>query len=130
MQTLDQLIAKATYAQFQILCKQVPTKELKGYIKKTATRLRMAGMGTTIAFCQKDENLKAVATALALSLRTLPGVSHINTADDLLKAYRERELAEIRHLSSLAETCMEWLSKWADADKTTADKTTTDKTTR
>jgi len=116
-QTLDQRIAASAHTQVTTLMKRnIP--ELPGRIKKTATRMRVSGLGVTIAFCQKDEELKAIAGALSQILADLklPNIKTDQGAS-LLEAYRTGSSAEVRRLQTHAEQALEWLAKWADSSK-------------
>ena len=48
VQTLDQQIAALTHAAYDQLKTTVQKDELPGYIKKTASRLRVSGLGVTV----------------------------------------------------------------------------------
>ena len=123
MQTLDQQVAKASHVAikkyFNSNGKGV-SSEKRGYIKSAATMLRVSGLGVTVAFCLKKDR-KEVAEALADTLKNLPGIKNGNTtitnAESILVYYQNIGIAELRHISSLAEQSFEWLSKWADTYK-------------
>ncbi|MDW8324682.1 MAG: type III-B CRISPR module-associated protein Cmr5 [Burkholderiales bacterium] len=117
-QTLDQRIAHLTHEAYEHLKSQVPGKELPGYIKKTATRLRVSGLGVTVAFCLKDQQLASIAHHVATVLHRL-GLPHVreNHAESLLSAYRQASAIEVRRLQVYAEQVLEWLAKWADTYK-------------
>lgn len=118
IQTLDQQIAAASHAAYDQLKNAVQVKELPGYIKKAATRLRVSGLGVTVAFCLKDKDLKPIAGALAsiLAAVKLPQVK-AGDAEGLLKLYCSSSAAEVRRLQTYAEQALEWLAKWADTYK-------------
>jgi CRISPR/Cas system CMR-associated protein Cmr5 small subunit len=118
IQTLDQHIAKATHAQAigPLKLGNGAAKEVGGYIKKTATRLRVSGLGVTLVFCMKDSDLKPIAQALATVLKEVKATT-ANDPEGLLKAYREQSAADIRRLQTYSEQILEWLAKWADTYK-------------
>lgn len=120
MQTLDQQLARLTHEAYHDRLKsRVPVKELPGYIKKTATRLRVSGLGVTVAFCLKDtEHLAHIAHELATILAALkvPRIVAGN-GSSLLDAYRQASAIEVRRLQVYAEQALEWLAKWADTYK-------------
>jgi CRISPR/Cas system CMR-associated protein Cmr5 small subunit len=119
IQTLDQQVAALAHGSFDRLKTTVKKTELPGYIKKTATRLRVSGLGVTVAFCLKDkEDLAPIAKELATILAALK-LPKIKTGDaeSLLVAYTSSSAAEIRRLQTYAEHALEWLAKWADTYK-------------
>jgi CRISPR/Cas system CMR-associated protein Cmr5 small subunit len=125
MQTLDQRIAKAAHHQILELRQANPERQITsdacGHIKKTAARLRTAGLGITITFCLKNANKKdlaPIAEALAACLKELPGVDAIRTAEDLQQRYLDADMREVRLLTTYAEQALEWLGRWADSYKT------------
>jgi hypothetical protein len=117
VQTLDQQIAAATHGAYDRLKTTVHKAELPGYIKKTATRLRVSGLGVTTAFCLKDKDLSPIAKELATILAALKLPVKAGDAEDLLAKYRTASATEIRRLQTYAEQSLEWLSKWADTYK-------------
>jgi len=121
VQTLDQQIAALTHAAYDQLKTTVQKDELPGYIKKTASRLRVSGLGVTVAFCLKDNDLTPIAKTLAtvLAALKLPGIKP-GDADSLLTVYRTASAGEIRRLQTYAEQILEWLAKWADTYKAKA----------
>ena len=119
IQTLDQQVAALAHGSYDRLKVKVQKAELPGYIKKTATRLRVSGLGVTMAFCLKDtEDLAPIANELATILAglKLPKIK-AGDAESLLVAYTSSPAAEIRRLQSHAEHALEWLAKWADTYK-------------
>ena len=121
IQTLDQQVAALAHGSW-IKLKSTAKKqdEIPGYIKKSATRLRVSGLGVTVAFCLKDkkDDLVLVANELATILHglKLPKVK-ADDAESLLLAYTSSSAGEIRHLQTYAEHALEWLAKWADTYK-------------
>ena len=121
IQTLDQQVAALAHGSYDRLKVKVKVQkaELPGYIKKTATRLRVSGLGVTVAFCLKDkEDLAPIANELATILAglKLPEIK-VGDAESLLVAYTSSSAAKIRRLQSHAEHALEWLAKWADTYK-------------
>ena len=119
IQTLDQQVAALAHGSYDRLKISVQKSELPGYIKKTATRLRVSGLGVTVAFCLKNtEDLAPIANELATILAglKLPKIK-ADDAESLLVAYTSSSAAEIRRLQSYAEHALEWLAKWADSYK-------------
>jgi CRISPR/Cas system CMR-associated protein Cmr5 small subunit len=123
IQTLDQHIAKATHAQAIGPLKLGNDSEGKigGHIKKTATRLRVSGLGVTLAVCLKkshenQQQLRPVAEALTRVLKDV-GATTVSTPEQLLEEYCKNSAAEIRRLQTYSEQILEWLAKWADTYK-------------
>ena len=117
IQSLDQKIAAITHTQATTVLKlgQGAKKEVGGYIKKTASRLRVSGLGVTVTFCHKDNDLKPVADVLETCLR---GLGALAPGTDVLTAYRTASAAKVRQLQTYSEQILEWLAKWADTYKT------------
>ncbi len=116
IQSLDQRIAAITHTQATTVLKlgQGAKKEVGGYIKKTASRLRVSGLGVTVTFCHKDKDLKPVADALEECLKEIGALSRDR---DLLTEYRTTSAAKVRQLQTYSEQILEWLAKWADTYK-------------
>lgn len=113
IQTLDQRIAALTHEQATKTLKigHGAKSEVGGYIKKTATRLRVSGLGVTVVFCHKDDDLKPIAQSLESILKSL---GTLKPGQDLLTQYRTASALEVRRLQTLSEQVLEWLAKWAD----------------
>lgn len=117
-QTLDQRIAQATHAA--ATRETFAEQEFRNAIKKAATRVRVSGLGVTLAFALgKGEQHLEVAQAWCRSLRAL-GDSGLPTdakPETLLTTYRSADAAHVRRLTDLSMRILEWLAKWADAYK-------------
>lgn len=111
MQTADQQMAKKAWDALQAETKGAVSSDLANAIKKAAVRVRVSGLGVTVAFGQskKGEHLQ-VANLLATCLG-------LKGPDALSSTYRTAEFARIRFLTAQAELALEWLSKFADSQK-------------
>lgn len=122
LQTNDQKIAQAAHAA---ITGMGPIKsETCGHIKKTAARLRNAGLGITMTFCLKkdgEKDLKPIATAIASCIKALPGIEGIATAEQLRDRYLKADMREVRLLTTYASQALEWLGRWADTYKAAQD---------
>lgn len=118
MQTLDQRIARATHAA--ATREQFANKDFRNAIKKAATRVRVSGIGVTVAFAQgkKEQHLDvAKAWCRALSELKETGIGDCATPEKLLEDYRKADFPKVRRLTELSKRILEWLAKWADAYK-------------
>jgi CRISPR/Cas system CMR-associated protein Cmr5 small subunit len=111
MQTADQKMAQKAWKALQKQTKGAVSTDLANAIKKAAIRVRTSGLGVTVAFAQakKDDHL-TVAGLLAECL-------DLKTPEELSVAYRTQSFPRIRFLTAQAELALEWLAKFADAQK-------------
>jgi len=128
VKSLDQKIATESLAVYKQITESFSKKKnddngVSNYIKKTATSLRVSGLGVTMAFClrknkkgePKEAGLSEIAHGLATILNKL-GIKSItaNNGESLLRLYTTASSAEIRRIQTYAEQTLEWMGKWAD----------------